>query len=52
MTTKLFVISAYLPYSSYKNNEYEGMLAELDKIMQKCSVDATPVIGSKIIMPP
>jgi hypothetical protein len=31
--TKLFVISAYLPCSSYKNDKYEAMLAELDKIM-------------------
>jgi exonuclease III len=43
--TKLFVISAYLPCSSYKNDEYENTLEELDKLMRQCPADATPVIG-------
>jgi hypothetical protein len=45
-TNKLFVILTYLPCSSHKNNEYEATLAEVDKIMRKCPVDATPIIGS------
>jgi hypothetical protein len=42
---KLFVISAYLPCSTYKNDEYKTTLVELDKILQKFPADATPVIG-------
>jgi hypothetical protein len=44
-TNKLFVISTYLPCSSYTNNEYEATLEELDKIMRKCPADTTPIIG-------
>jgi hypothetical protein len=45
-TTKLFVISAYVPCSSYKNDKYEATLTELDRIMwTKCPADATPIIG-------
>jgi hypothetical protein len=44
-TTKLFVISTYLPCSSYRNNEYKATLAELDRIMGKCPTDAIPIIG-------
>jgi hypothetical protein len=45
-TNKLSVISTCLPCSSYKNNEYEATLSELDKTMRKCPADATPIIGS------
>jgi hypothetical protein len=43
-TTKMFVISAYLPCSSYKNDEYEATLTELDRVIRKCPADATPII--------
>jgi endonuclease/exonuclease/phosphatase family metal-dependent hydrolase len=42
-TTKLFVISAYLPCSSYINDEYKATLAELDRTMGKCPADAIPI---------
>jgi exonuclease III len=41
---KLFAISTYLPCSSCKNNQYEATLAELDKILRKCSADASHTI--------
>jgi hypothetical protein len=44
-TTKLFVVSTYLPCSSYRNDEYKATLAELDRIMGKCPTDAIPIIG-------
>jgi hypothetical protein len=46
LPNKLYAISAYLLCSSYRNNKYEATLTDLDKIMQKCPADATPIIGS------
>ena len=42
---KLFVITAYLPCSTYSDDDYELTLQKLDEIIKLCPPDAIPIIG-------
>ena len=42
---KLFVISTYLPCSTYDDNEFDETLEQLQNIINKCLKDAIPIIG-------
>jgi hypothetical protein len=42
---KLFAITAYLPCSTYSDDDYKFTLQELAKIIKLCPPDAIPIIG-------
>ena len=42
---KLFVISTYLPCSTYDDNEFDETLEQLQNIINQCPKDAIPIIG-------
>jgi hypothetical protein len=45
---KLFAITAYLPCSTYSDNDYELTLQELARIIRLCPLDAIPNIGGDL----
>ena len=44
-TIKLFVISTYLPCSTYSDSDFDETLEQLQNIINKCPKDAIPIIG-------
>jgi hypothetical protein len=42
---KIFFITAYLPCSSYLDEEYENSLRHLKEVLRRCPRDAIPIIG-------
>ena len=44
-TIKLFVISTYLPCSTYSDNDFDETLEQLKNIINKYPKDTIPIIG-------